>query len=60
MSSEDIRDLRSDIKDLTQAVSQLSTEIALIKRDKVWGKWLIGVISSFATLALNFLISKGV
>ena len=60
MSSDDIRDLRSDIKELTHAVAQLATEIALIKRDRVWAKWLIGIASSAITLMINFLITKGI
>ena len=60
MSTDDIRDLRSDIKDLTHAVAQLATEIALIKRDRAFAKWLIGVASSVATLVLNYFLTKGI
>ena len=60
MSADDIRDLRSDIKELTKAVSDLATEIALIKRDRQWGKWLAGLVGSVATLVINFIVTKGI
>jgi hypothetical protein len=59
MSSEDIKELRSDIKELTKAVANLSLEVALLKRDKAWQKWVAGVVGSVLTLVVNTVITKG-
>ena len=59
MSQDDIRDLRADIKDLTKAVSELATEVALLKRDKAWARWVIGIISSGTTLLISTYLNKG-
>jgi hypothetical protein len=59
MSNEDIKELRADIKALTSAVANLTTEVALLKRDRAWGKWLAGIVGSVATLLLNAFITKG-
>lgn len=59
MSHEDIKELRSDIKELTKAVSDLTVEVALLKRDRAWGKWVAGVVGSGVTLMINLLLNKG-
>ena len=59
MSIEDIKELRSDIKELTKAVANLTTEVALLKRDRVWAKWVAGIVGSGLTLIINFFVTKG-
>jgi prefoldin subunit 5 len=56
---DQIRQLSNKIDALNTSVSGLSTEIALLKRDKAWSKWLIGTISSLVTLGVSAFISKG-
>ena len=50
--------LESKIESLNDTVGELSTEVALLKRDKAWARWLIGIASSVSTLVLGAVFTK--
>jgi hypothetical protein len=45
--------LESKVDDLRSEVSELRTESELIKRDKKWAQWIIGIVSSGLTFILT-------
>lgn len=57
---DQIRQLSVKMDNLSTSVAGLSTEIALLKRDKAWSKWLIGTVSSLLTIGITTFFNKGV
>jgi hypothetical protein len=48
--------LDDKLDEISKEVAGLSTEIALLKRDKAWTKYLAGVVGGGISLALSMLL----
>ncbi len=48
--------LDTKLDTLSKTVSTLSTEVALLKRDKAWQKYIAGAVGSAVTLVITFIV----
>ena len=53
-----LTDLASKLDSVQKAVYDLNVEVALLKRDKQWGKYIAGIIGSVATIFISFLLNR--
>lgn len=50
--------LETKLDNMEKSMHNLDKKVALIERDRAWGRWLIGGTSSIFTLILSAIISK--
>jgi hypothetical protein len=50
--------LETKLDNMEKSMHNLDKKVALIERDKAWGRWLVGGTSSIITLIFGALLSK--
>jgi hypothetical protein len=53
-----LTDLSSKLDKLQETVYNLNVEVAVLKRDRQWGKYIAGIIGSVATLFISFILNR--
>ena len=50
--------LETKLDNMEKSMHNLDKKVALIERDKAWGRWLVGATSSVLTLIFGAILSK--
>ena len=54
-----LEDLASKLDKMQESVYNLNMEVALLKRDRQWGKYIAGIIGSIATMVIGYVVKGG-